>query len=101
MMFLWRRLSRTSTEPTATLVSVPSQRSCTSQRVPRTVAELYLPSVRNVPLPSPQSLRVFFFLAAADAVLLAAFGHFASGSASLSTGIGLVAFFWLIVKMPS
>ena len=56
-----------------TLVSVPSQRSSTSQIVPRTVAELYLPLVRNLPLPLPHSLPrtdfgpFFFFLASAAA----------------------------------
>jgi hypothetical protein len=49
-------MSRTLTVPRRTVVSVPSQRSCVSQIVPRTVAELYLPLVRNFPLPLPQSL---------------------------------------------
>src|SRR6185437_12821251 len=51
-----RRRSRTWTVPRLTLVNVPSQRSSTSQIVPRTVAELYLPPVRNLPLPLPHSL---------------------------------------------
>ena len=46
----------------------PAQESCTSHLVPRTVAALYCPRVRNEPEPSPHSLRVFgFFLAAARA----------------------------------
>jgi hypothetical protein len=48
--------SRTRTVPRVTFVSVPSQRSWTSQIVPRTVAELYLPLVRKRPLPLPHSL---------------------------------------------
>ena len=51
-----RLKSRTATVPRRTLVRVPSQRSSTSQIVPRTVAALYLPSVRNLPLPLPHSL---------------------------------------------
>ena len=43
------------TVPRVTFVNVPSQRSSTSQIVPRTVAALYLPSVRNLPLPLPHS----------------------------------------------
>jgi hypothetical protein len=35
-----RLKSRTRTVPRTTFVSVPSQRSCVSQIVPRTVAEL-------------------------------------------------------------
>ena len=42
----WRRTSRTRTFPAVTRVSVPSQRSIVSQRVPRTVATLFLPCVR-------------------------------------------------------
>ena len=44
-----RRKSRTTTRPRLTLVSVPSQRSMTSQIVPRTVAELLRPLVRKRP----------------------------------------------------
>jgi hypothetical protein len=62
-----RTLSRTETTPVATFVSVPAQLSCTSHFVPRIVAALYWPRVRNWPLPSPQSLRVFGFFAAAFA----------------------------------
>ena len=50
--------------------------------MPRIVAALYWPFVRNLPFPSPQSLRVFGFLAAALAFLAA--GHGASGSLSVS-----------------
>ena len=39
------------------------QVSWTSHLVPRIVAALYWPRVRNLPLPSPQSLRVFGFVA--------------------------------------
>src|SRR4051812_6054076 len=72
MVFL-RLRSRTWTVPRVTLVNVPSQRSSTSQMVPRTVAALYLPSVRNLPLPLPHSLPrtdfgpFFFFLASTAA----------------------------------
>src|SRR5215471_8492571 len=64
-----RRLSKTLTTPRLTVVRVPSQRSSTSQIVPRTVAEAYLPLVLNFPLPLPHSLPStdfaprFFFLA--------------------------------------
>ena len=60
-------LSRTLTLPCVTRVSVSAHESWTSHFVPRTVAALYLPLVRNLPLPSPQSLRVLGFLAAARA----------------------------------
>src|SRR5204862_2164745 len=40
-----------------TLVSVPSQRSEVNQRGPRTVAAAYLPRVRKLPFPSPQTCR--------------------------------------------
>ena len=63
--------SRTETFPRSTRVSVHVQRSSTSHLVPRTVAELYWPLVRNLPLPSPHSRRFFFFLAAALALPLA------------------------------
>ena len=55
-----RTLSRTVTVPRTTRVRVPAQLSLTSHFVPRTVAELYLPDVRNEPLPSPQRWRCFF-----------------------------------------
>src|SRR3954454_14428215 len=61
-------LSRTDTAPLDTFVSVPEHESCTSHFVPRTVAELYWPRVRNEPDPSPHSLRDFGFLAAALAL---------------------------------
>ena len=60
-------MSRTVTLPWVTLVIVLVQVSVTSHLVPRIVAALYWPSVRNLPLPSPQSLRVFGFAAAARA----------------------------------
>src|SRR3954452_25315276 len=68
---LLRLKSTTATVPRFTVVNVPSQWSCTSQIVPRTVAELYLPLVRNLPLPLPHSfpstdLGPFFLSAAAD-----------------------------------
>jgi len=71
---------RTSTEPCVTRVSVPAQESCTSHRVPRTVAALYFPLVRNAPFPSPQSLRDFFLAAALARPFL---GHRASCSVSV------------------
>src|SRR3954451_11505234 len=85
-MVLCLTLSRTLTTPLETLVSVPAHESCTSQRVPRTVAALYFPDVRKAPLPSPNSLRVLgFFAAAAAAAAPAAWrarGHAATGSLS-------------------
>ena len=70
--------------PCVTRVSVPAHESWTSHFVPRTVAALYLPVVRNAPLPSPHSLRVFGFFAAALA-------RPSSGSgASCSTSVRLV-----------
>src|SRR6476619_4206875 len=70
MVFL-RLKSRTWTVPRVTFVSVPLHWSCTSQMVPRTVAALYLPLVRNLPLPLPHNLPrtafgPFFLSAAAD-----------------------------------
>src|SRR5262249_8746218 len=56
--------SLTVTTPLTTRVSVPSQRSMISHLVPRTVAELNWPRVRNCPAPSPHSLRVLGFFAA-------------------------------------
>ena len=53
--------SRTTTEPSVTRVSVPSQRSSVSHRVPRTVATLSAPWVRKRPLLSlPHRLRLRF-----------------------------------------
>src|SRR6185295_6016147 len=70
MTVRWRRRSRTETLPLLTRVSVPSQRSSTYHDVPRTVATLLPPRVRNLPLLSlPHSrrggLRFFFLLVAA------------------------------------
>ena len=64
--------------------------------MPRTVAALYLPVVRNAPLPSPHSLRFFAFLAAALARPF--FGQAASGSVSLRFVILLVC---VTLKRPS
>src|SRR3954469_3452265 len=94
-MVLWRTLSRTVTTPCATRVSVPVQESWTSHFVPRTVAALYLPAVRKAPLPSPQSLRVFGFVAAALALAL---GHFASASTRVRVVIPLAC---VTLKIPS
>ena len=52
--FFFFAKSRTVTDPRATFVSVLVQLSSTIHLVPRTVAELYEPEVRNLPLPSPQ-----------------------------------------------
>jgi hypothetical protein len=71
-------LSGTETTPLVTFVSVPAQESWTSHFVPRTVAALYCPRVRNEPDPSPHSFRVFGFFAAARAL-----PHAASGSLSV------------------
>ena len=65
--------------------------------MPRTVAALYLPLVRNLPLPSPQSLRVLGFLAAALAPC--AFGQGASFSVSVSVVIAAAT--GETLKMPS
>ncbi len=54
--------SLTATTPWVTRVRVVVQLSWTSHLVPRTVAALYWPRVRNLPLPSPQSLRDLGFL---------------------------------------
>ena len=94
MIVLRLTLSRTSTTPFFTRVSVPANESCTSHSVPRTVAALYWPRVRNEPEPSPHSLRVFGFFAAA----CAARPPHASASTSRSSVIepGCVT-----LKMPS
>ena len=96
-----RRLkSRTLTVPRFTVVNVPSQRSWVNQIVPRTVAELYLPSVRNLPLPLPHSPpstdfapRFFFFAAAAEAPLIGA--HSERGGSPLRTRSVISAFGFL------
>ena len=74
--------SRTLTTPWATRVSVVVQVSWTSHLVPRTVAAEYWPLVLELPLPSPHSLRVLGFFAAARALPLA----LAQSSGSLSVG---------------
>src|SRR5690348_11168288 len=98
MTFFLRLKSRTATAPFVTRVGVPAQEPVTSHLVPRTVADEYLPVVRNEPLPSPHSLRDFFFLAAALA--LPFFGHFASGSTRARSVIGLAPRVWVTLKMP-
>ena len=74
MTVLRLTLSRTSTRPRWTVTSVPSQRSWTLQRVPRTVAAALRPLVRNEPLALPNRRRTrffdFFFLAEIDAFAL-------------------------------
>ena len=82
--------SRTLTVPRLTVVSVPSQRSSVSQIVPRTVAALYLPFVRNLPLPLPHSLPStacgpFFFLLTAAALAPRADAHCDRDASPLST----------------
>src|SRR4051794_28076887 len=58
MTVLWRRKSLTATLPLRTFVSVePSQRSWTSQVVPRTLADECRPRVRKRPRPRPHSRR--------------------------------------------
>ena len=88
MTVLWRRRSRTLTVPRLTVVSVPSQRSVVSQIVPRTVAELYLPFVRNLPLPLPHSLPSTacgpFFLLTAAALAPRADAHCARDASPVS-----------------
>ena len=54
--------------------------------MPRTVAAEYWPLVLKRPLPSPHSLRVLGFLAAADAEDFLAFGQPVSFSVSVSVG---------------
>jgi hypothetical protein len=90
--------SRTLTRPRTTRVSVEAQRSCVSQRVPTTVAALCFPFVRNLPLPSPHSLRDFFLLAAAAAEALR--GQ-RSRSVSVNVVTGLEPFVWVSLNSPS
>ena len=90
--------SRTDTRPRTTRVSVDLQLSSTSHLVPTTVAALCLPFVRNLPLPSPQSRRFFFFLAAA--IALPAFGQL-SFSTNVRTVIGLAPLVCVSRKMPA
>ena len=88
--------SRTLTTPSLTLVIVLVHVSWTYHFVPRMVAALYWPRVRNLPLPSPQSLRVLGFLAAALAFLPA----FLQSSFSVSVSVVMPPD-WLSLKMPS
>src|SRR3954471_11480593 len=81
--------SRTATRPCTTRVSVVAQVSWTSHLVPRTVAELKEPLVRNLPLPSPHSRRFFFFFLATLALPAALQLSF---STSVSVVIGLEPF---------
>src|ERR1700754_1169720 len=90
--------SWTVTTPLLTRVSVLVHVSCVSHFVPRTVAALYWPRVRNEPLPSPHSLRVFFFFAAAEALF--ARGH-VSFSVSASVVTGLEPLVWVSLNRPS
>src|SRR4051812_9551249 len=94
-MVLWRTLSRTLTTPFFTRVSVPEQESWTSHSVPRTVAALYWPVVRNEPEPLPHRCRAFGFLVAFAAACARA--HDASGSLSLRS---VVRPGWGTLKMP-
>src|SRR3954452_11276905 len=96
---LLRLKSTTATVPRFTVVNVPSQWSCTSQIVQRTVAELYLPLVRNLPLPLPHScpstaLGPFFLSAPAERAPLCA-AHCERDGSPLSTRsvISALAFF--------
>src|SRR4029078_2198859 len=70
MTFFLRRKSRRITVPRFTCVSVPSQRSVTSQIVPRTVAELFRPLVRKRPLALERRRRIAARLSDALASLL-------------------------------
>ena len=81
-----------------TFVVVLSHRSVTSHFVPRTVAALYFPLVRNAPFPSPHNLRDFFFAADEDAFL--PFGQL-SVSVSVSVVSGRLPLVWLILNRPS
>ena len=87
------------TVPRTTRVSVPSQRSVTTQRVPRTVAELKRPEVRKRPLPSPHRWRDLR-LAAARAPPTP-WGSWAAAPASASVVIGCDPVVWPTVKVPS
>ena len=69
--------------------------SCTSHVVPRTVAALYAPVVRNLPLPEPHSLRFFGLRCAALALRR---DEQSSSSTSLRSTSVLVC---VIRKMPS
>ena len=71
-----RTKSVTVTDPSLTRVSVPSQPSDVSHVVPRTVAALNWPRVRNFPRPAPHSLR--FGFSARNAPARAAVGEVAA-----------------------
>ena len=90
--------SSTSTTPWVTRVSVVVHVSWTSHLVPRTVAAEYWPLVLKRPLPSPHSLRVLGFLAAADAEDFLAFGQPVSFSVSVSVVRPPA---WVILNSPS
>src|ERR1700759_5397762 len=96
VIVLWRTSSRTDTTPWATLVSVPAHESSTNHFVPRTVAALYWPTVRNEPWPLPHRLRVFGFLLAAAA--WAPLPHGASGWLSVRSVVALV---WVSLNWPA
>jgi hypothetical protein len=86
------------TLPRTTRVSVPSQRSETTQRVPRTVAELKRPEVRKRPLPSPHRWRDLRLAAARAADAL---GQLGSAPARARVVIGCDPVVWPMVKVPS
>jgi hypothetical protein len=92
--------SRTATLPRATRVSVLVQRSSTSHFVPRTVAELYWPFVRNRPLPSPHSRRFLGFFFAADALPLDALQP-VSFSTNVNVVIGFAPLDCVTLNSPS
>jgi len=93
--------SRTVTLPRTTRVSVPSQRSETTHRVPRTVAEANRPEVRKRPLPSPQRWRDLRLRVVAAARPPDALGQVGRVPASVSVVIGVDPVVWPSVKVPS
>src|SRR5262245_23009642 len=97
-MFFFLKKSLTVTERFLTFVVVVVHVSVTSHFVPRTVAELNRPVVRNFPLPSPHRRRFFGFAAA-----LLAFLDFGQLSCWVRVSVvsGFFPFGWLILKMPS
>ncbi len=66
--------------------------------MPTTVAALCLPSVLNLPLPSPHSLR--FFLPFAATLAFPPRGQ-RSFSTSFSVVSGFAPLLWAILKMPA